>query len=219
MFTLHFEAPSLPPPHAFAFKLSVDDKLHFEAEYAPLYSHDLKDDEWVDSGLDEELEWKASGTLPTVWLPELQALKQSEVSEAPTTSGYALLVSTHQSILQGFARKDEEVLYSIQELVQAIRELAGMEGVLEIFVKTGKRVQLIQVSFASRTVHWFTDPHTCYLLEWSSLQSFMHWVAQADYELKKPKTSISWDGVQFIGLPDREAEAMQSLLSNSINKG
>jgi hypothetical protein len=212
MIILLFETPSLPPPHAFALTCKVSDALHFEAVFTPLNGDELPEEEWIESGMQPEKEWKASGELPSVWREVLSNWCTIALSEAPTFSSHSLTITTKEGSRSGFVTDEEGTYYAMQELLQAIKEAAGMEDVLELFVQSGKKVQLIQASFAHRTVHWFTSPQSFVVLDWDSLQAIIQLASHADPDLKKATTSISWDGNLFFGLPEDKAEALLAQL-------
>jgi hypothetical protein len=157
LFRATYADETLPPPYNNTYTIeamSVADGLEISYDLQYLERDSIDEQEIFTEGftLDDDFRWK--GKLNLTWRTFFEDLIQkSSFKKAPKNS--VLKVELQDKPLS-FPENAEEWLYVLQELTQAIFEVAGRESPLEVtFLQIDKETKFensIVVSFADRSV-------------------------------------------------------------------
>lgn len=162
-----FDAGGLvPPPFHFAYRLIVQAETgttEYEIQY--LHREDLSEEEITDEGFTLEDDWKWEGKLPGIWIETLreQIDKQSwpKKPEQPTQDepilDMRLLDAKGAPLFEGKPADQQAWEYFLQEVIQAIYEIAEREAPFQLMYKeigpgNAEQEIFLEASFASRTV-------------------------------------------------------------------
>ena len=208
---IRFDAGNLvPAPYHYAYSLDIqmaEGKVNYKIEY--LHREELTEEEITDEGFTMEDDWQWEGTLTEAWQGALkeQIQKQSwpkkPASPRPEEANLHLrLVGQDDNVLfDGIPADIASWEYFLQELVQAIYEIAQREAPFQLVYKEigsgGSQHQIyLEASFAQRTItarqqqqegeEEFAQP------DWKQLKSLMKTIYIPDYDyeqatVKEPK--------------------------------
>lgn len=209
-------ARSLPAPYAFFYTLTLTPLVgELGVDLALTYPDrdDIDDDELLADGFtrDDDLTW--AGRLPQTWRQtimtladktRLQSVDESLLGEEDEFWDVRIEPANGPA-KQGRPEQTDDWQYVVQELIQAIYELAGRERPFDlIYVQVGGPAGPAEVrltaSFANRTVQVLTKQNQqerTRTLPWSTLQHVMSAVYAPDYDpeeaqLRRPKQPGHW---------------------------
>jgi hypothetical protein len=162
-----FDAGGLvPPPFHFAYRLIIDTgstATQYEIQY--LHREELTEEEITDEGFTLEDDWKWEGKLPANWIEALLAQidKQSwpKSPEQPNPEeavlDIRLLNEKSKVLFEGKPADQDSWEYFLQEVIQAIYEVAEREAPFQLMYKeigagnAGQEI-FIEASFAHRKI-------------------------------------------------------------------
>ena len=211
-------ARSLPAPYAFFYTLTLNALVgELGVDMALTYPDrdDIDEDELLAEGFSREDDLNWTGRLPLPWRQtvntladktRLQPVGEDQLDE--DDEFWDLRVETPNAPTKhGRPQHADDWQYVVQELIQAIYELAGRELPFALaYLNIGgsrpagpEEVQLT-ASFADRTVRVFTKQNQqerTRTLPWPTLQRVMSMVYAHDYDpdeaqLKRPKQAGHW---------------------------
>ena len=120
--------PEVPPPYAHAYKISLsknnsDDlkelQINFEIEY--IFREGLSNEEILAESFSENDDYHWEGTLPAVWLSEVEDFLEKTTYQNEVLNDLYLKINNNKKTPENL----EEWHYFVQELVQAIYEKAA----------------------------------------------------------------------------------------------
>ncbi len=124
--------PEVPPPYAHAYKISFSKnnsesnsensnelKVSFEIEY--IFREGLSIEEIIAENFSENDDYHWEGTLPAVWLSEMEDFLEKTTYQKEVINDLYLKINDSKKTPENL----EEWQYFVQELVQAIYEKAG----------------------------------------------------------------------------------------------
>lgn len=172
-FRVHFDAGNMiPPPFHYTYELQVnlaeedsgeDSIISYEVRY--LHREELTEDEILDEGFTLHDDWAWKGNLPLHWQKALlsQIEKQSwpkkpeKIEEGEAGLLISLIGKDEQVLFEGVPADIGSWEYFLQELIQAVYELAQREAPFELTyleVDRGNETYQIELkaSFAERSI-------------------------------------------------------------------
>lgn len=155
---ISFLTLQVPPPFAHGYTMTIYKKgkaweIKFQLEY--LQRESLEEEEILDEGFtgDDDFQW--TGKLPEVWVQALDdLLKESTyVTDQPAEAPNHLFLEYVNNGKSGFPVNFQDWEYVLEELIQAIYELAKRELPFMLhLINMKERVDLrLQAKFATRS--------------------------------------------------------------------
>lgn len=203
---IEFDAGNtVPPPYHYAYQLEIkpgepDTPCSYAIQY--LHREELSEDEILEEGFTLNDDWKWQGNLPQKWQEALLDLikKQSwpKKPEKPKAETSLMLISLSNRegkvLFEGIPADPNLWEYFIQELIQAIYELAEKEAPFRLAYKEissgnpGLEI-LIEASFAQRTISASRQEENDRKIkvhpDWRELKNMMKLVFLPDYDYDK----------------------------------
>jgi hypothetical protein len=209
---ISYQTLQLPAPFAHAIALLVNTKTG-EFSYGQEYfgRENMTTEEIEAEGFTSSDDWAFTGDLPQVWLLEIKKLEanSSFTQHDPSETDADWLHLTKDGQPLGTPSNPDHWTYLLQELTQAICEIAGKEQPLSWMFYAGKDRYKLEVSFADRTVKINNHPKP-----WPLLHHLMATTYSADLDNTANKgQSLALDmgdGTRY-GL-DKKAKALLKLL-------
>lgn len=220
-----FDAGGLvPPPFHYAYRLIVEpDTAAVQYEIQYLHREDLTEEEITDEGFTLDDDWKWEGTLPPTWVKALrEQIDKQSWPKKPEQPGQEepildmrLLDERGRPLFEGKPADQASWEYFLQEVIQAIYEIAEREAPFQLMYKeigpgNAEQEIFLEASFASRTVTArklsSTGTEETAAPEWKTLKGLMKtvYVPEFDYDKakveepsKKGKYLYTGDGLWF----------------------
>lgn len=158
---------NVPPPFHYAYHLELTlrpDALEAKFDLRYLHREELTEEEILDEGFTPNDDWHWSGSLPEVWLNTLKEQlqksiwpnKPKEVVEGEPLLEIQLLSQGSEILFAGKPADPQVWEYFLQELMQAIYEVAQKEAPFKLHYKEinylGEATEIwVEASFAART--------------------------------------------------------------------
>lgn len=232
----------VPPPYHFAYRLFIDlnsAATQYEIQY--LHREELSEEEITDEGFTLNDNWKWEGPLPATWIEALreQVDKQSwpkkpaKPEEEEAVLDIRLFDKEGGLLFDGKPADQASWEYFLQEIIQAIYEVAEREAPFQVLYKEiGKGSEeeiLLEASFALRTItaRRLSSKGTEETAqpEWKQLKGLMKaiYVPEFDYEKasiqeprKRGKYLYTGDGFWFkfgesLLEPDKKTNSLSRL--------
>ena len=204
--TLVISRDDLPPPYAYVLKLDWGpDQNHIKVELSYPGVDQLSEEEWIEAGLNPTKNWKWSGQLPEVWQHELSEWEKWPLSDQAGNGYLTMEVSGGINSQTGYLPFDPLKEENIQSFIQAIRELAGLEESMQLFIRHEGKMHMLEAVFAEKKLWLHLPDRSLKELHWHQLAGIMKLIAHPEEELSKAKNktepAFSWDGVEFYRLP------------------
>ncbi len=211
---ISFLTLQVPPPFAHGYTMSVTSqgeawKIGFQLEY--LQRESLEEEEILEEGFsgDDDFEW--SGKLPEVWAQTLDQLlaETSFEPEKPEEAPNHLFLEYVNNGKSGFVGNFQEWEYVLEELIQAIFELAKRELPFMLHLvnlKQGVDLKL-QAKFATRS---FTLKGNKKPFPWEQLKAVLGHIENLEInevpKLKPLKKGywLSFDGEQYFEIKSEQ---------------
>jgi hypothetical protein len=187
-------APVVPAPYAYFYTMRLSPaepegiRVDFDMKY--IDREELDEDEIIGEGftLDDDFSWQ--GTLPAVWVPQLNALltdsQYLEEAEENELEEFIEVQRTRQGQSDKGSPVDKETWsYSQQELMQAIFEAAGREKAFEMEYlrrENGQETTMeLNASFVRKNFTLSLNRQSPRQLPWEQLEEVMATVFKADF--------------------------------------
>jgi hypothetical protein len=245
-FRVLFDAGNMvPPPFHYTYQLQVnfageDTTVSYEVRY--LHREELSEEEILDEGFTLNDDWSWTGKLPLNWKNALlnQIEKQSwpkkpeKVTEGEAGLLISLIGEEEKPLFEGKPADIAAWEYFLQELIQAIYELAQKEAPFELVyreVKKGNEIYEIalKASFAERII-WAREIQDGQEVnriqpDWKILKNLMKniYIPDYDYESareqapkKRGKYIFTGEGLWFkfgesLTEPDQKSNSLERL--------
>ncbi len=204
-----------PPPYAFEFKVQMDQHSNeVTVEYTYLHREHLDAQDWIEAGIPEEKDWKWKGTVHPALIQQLLGWKDINLEQFPNRNSACFEVTIQDDRMQrtGYILEQSDHAWKIQELLQGIKESADMESPLQVFIKKGQTIGMLEAVFAQQALYWHAQTDTRIDLDWTILRSLISLMSRAEDHSKEKEVSISWDGDHFFPLMREDAEALTVML-------
>lgn len=220
-----FDAGGLvPPPFHYAYRLIIaPDTAAVEYEIQYLHREELTEEEITDEGFTLEDDWKWEGKLPASWIEVLREQidkhswpkKPEQPQQEEAILDIRLLDEKRKPLFEGKPADQAVWEYFLQELIQAIYEIAEREAPFQLMYKeigqgNAEQEIFLEASFASRTItaRKLTSLGTEETVApaWKTLKGLMKtiYIPEFDYEKasvqepqKKGKYLYTGDGLWF----------------------
>lgn len=213
-----FQTLHLPPPYAYAYSVTAEfDNDSFNVDFGQEYMNrdTISIEEIENEGFTEEDSFSWTGVLPTLWSSVVQnAIENSTLhAEADESVDTHLFIEAniYDQLQQGHPDDKAAWEYLMQELIQSIYEVSGLEESFKMHLvgppETGP--YQVEASFADRQLKVILKSHT-YDLPWSKFKSILASLESLDYK-ENPKTKagkkgiwISYDEKEYTEVEDSE---------------
>lgn len=204
---ISFLTLQVPPPFAHGYTMSISQKgkaweINFQLEY--LQRDGLEEEEILEEGFTGEDDFQWTGRLPEIWILALDKLLQvtSYEGDQPLEAPNHLFLEYVNNGKSGFPANFQEWEYMLEELIQAIYELAKRElpFMLHIINMKDKVDLKLQAKFASRT---FLLKGSKRPFPWEQLKNILAHIENLEInEVPKVKPTkkgywLSFDGEQY----------------------
>ena len=216
---ISFQIPSLPPPHAYALHISLEQsadqaKVTYQKEF--LGRDSISKEEIVEEGYSEQDDIAWEGALPSIWFDETLALvNESPMTSEPQENSVCHLAYGAQ---QGFAQNISAWEYLLEELFQALLEKEEEEAPLFMKISFNKSTWLLKASFLDKS---FTVNSN--VIDWARLREIlvvleeMETSPKGQTQLKPEKHYISFDDkLHFELIGKKSAEPLQRILHDML---
>ena len=193
---ISFQIPSLPPPHAYALYISLEEngssaKVLYQKEFLGRDSITKEEIEEEGYSTDDDLSWE--GTIPAIWFRDTLALtRESEFTSEPQENSICHI--EHQKI-NGFATNVAQWEYLIEELFQALLEKEEEEAPLNMKITINNQQWLLKASFLNKVFSINNQE-----IAWKELRNFLISLEEIEtsekdtQKMKSNKAYISFDG-------------------------
>jgi len=155
---ISFLSQQIPPPFAHGYTMQIYQngkawEIRFQLEY--LQRESLSEEEILEEGFTGEDDFQWKGELPEVWVQELNRLLKTThfMVEQPEKALNHLFLEYSNNGKSGFPTNFQEWEYVLEELIQAIYELAKREHPFFLkLINSKEKVDLqLQAKFATRS--------------------------------------------------------------------
>lgn len=203
----------LPPPYAYRLHLDwAEDVNLIKVKISYPGANQLKEEEWVEAGLNPTFDWAWSGSLPQVWQEELKDWKNWKLeTKQQVTAAHHL--NWGAELPTGYLPFDQKKEERIQSFIQAIRELAGAEDPMQLLIRYKGVMYLLEAVFAEKRLVLSLKDQSTKPLPWNHLSQLMSLIAMPESDLivtqNKQQPAFSWDGLQFFFLPEKALRLLE----------